>query len=208
MTDFSSLTDEQLNRMDKHGLITIIKGLQLQLNTITSQLDFLTEQIALMNQRSFGRKTEQADQMHSSHSLKSSTKQNSSPMILKIRRSLRSWFLPIPGSQSLSAKRISKVFLSAFMLVSNTPESWFLDARIFSRKNWGNVNSIRGAETSAIMYSLMETAKANGLRVYDYLEYVLTELAAHQDGTNRAFLADLLPWSKVVQKKCRTVKKK
>ena len=62
MTDFSSLTDEQLNRMDKHVLITIIKGLQLQLNTITSQLEFLTEQIALMNQRSFGCKTEQADQ--------------------------------------------------------------------------------------------------------------------------------------------------
>lgn len=62
MTDFSSLTDEQLNRMDKHVLITIIKGLQL--NTITSQLEFLTEQFSLMNQRSFGRKTEQADQMH------------------------------------------------------------------------------------------------------------------------------------------------
>ncbi len=64
MTDFSTLTDEQLNRMDKHVLITIIKSLQLQLNTITSQPEFLTEQIALMNQRSFGRKTEQADQMH------------------------------------------------------------------------------------------------------------------------------------------------
>lgn len=75
------------------------------------------------------------------------------------------------------------------------------------RKNWVNVDSIRGAEVSAIMYSLMETAKANGLRVYDYLEYVLTELAAHQDDTDRAFLADLLPWSKVVQKKCRIVKK-
>ena len=53
----------------------------------------------------------------------------------------------------------------------------------------------------ALQYSLVETAKANGLRVYDYLEYVLTELAAHQDDTDRAFLADLLPWSKVVQKK-------
>ncbi|RGF31498.1 hypothetical protein DW081_11440 [Clostridium sp. AF46-9NS] len=64
MTDFSSLTEEQLNQMDKHVLITIIKGLQLQLNSISSQLEFLTEQIALMNQRSFGRKTEKADQMH------------------------------------------------------------------------------------------------------------------------------------------------
>ena len=76
------------------------------------------------------------------------------------------------------------------------------------RKNWVNVDSIRGAEVSAIMYSLVETAKANGLQVYDYLEYVLTELAAHQDDTDRAFLADLLLWSKVVQKKYRIVKKK
>lgn len=50
--------------MDKHVLITIIKGLQLQLNSISSQLEFLTEQIALMNQRSFGHKTEKLDQMH------------------------------------------------------------------------------------------------------------------------------------------------
>ena len=75
------------------------------------------------------------------------------------------------------------------------------------RKNWVNVDSIRGAEASAIMYSLVETAKANGLRVYEYLEYVLTELAAHQDDTSRDFLADLLPWSKAAQKKCRSLKK-
>ena len=64
MTDFTSLTEKQLNQMDKHVLITIIKGLQLQLNSISSQLEFLTEQIALMNQRSFGRNTEKLDQMH------------------------------------------------------------------------------------------------------------------------------------------------
>lgn len=75
------------------------------------------------------------------------------------------------------------------------------------RKNWVNVDSIRGAEASAIMYSLVETAKANGLRVYEYLEYVLTELAAHQDDTSRDFLADLLPWSNAAQKKCSSLKK-
>lgn len=59
------------------------------------------------------------------------------------------------------------------------------------RKNWGNVDSIRGAEeASALMYSLVETEKANGLRAYEYLEYVLTKLAAHQDDTSRDFLAD------------------
>ncbi|MCD8012863.1 MAG: transposase, partial [Lachnospiraceae bacterium] len=44
-------------------LITIIVSLQRQLNTISSQLNYLTEQIALMNQRTFGRKTEQLSQM-------------------------------------------------------------------------------------------------------------------------------------------------
>ena len=75
------------------------------------------------------------------------------------------------------------------------------------RKNWVNMNSVRGAEASAIMYSLIETAKANNLRVYEYLEYVLTELAKHQDDTNHAFLADLLPWSKTAQEKYHSLKK-
>ncbi len=63
MTDFTKLTPEQLDKMDKQVLITIIGALQSQLNAISSQLNFLTEQIALMNQRTFGRKTDKADQV-------------------------------------------------------------------------------------------------------------------------------------------------
>ena len=63
MTDFTKLTPEQLDKMDKQVLITIIGSLQSQLNAISSQLNFLTEQIALMNQRTFGRKTDKADQV-------------------------------------------------------------------------------------------------------------------------------------------------
>lgn len=43
MTDFSKLSKEELNKMDKNVLITIIGVLQTQLNAISSQLDFLTE---------------------------------------------------------------------------------------------------------------------------------------------------------------------
>ncbi|MCC8089506.1 MAG: transposase domain-containing protein [Rikenellaceae bacterium] len=53
----------------------------------------------------------------------------------------------------------------------------------------------------------METAKANNLRVYDYMELLLTELPKHADDTNRDFVQDLLPWSENVQKKCRSLKK-
>ena len=69
MKDFAHLTAEELDKMDKKVLITIIGSLQNQLNTISSQLNFLTEQIALMNQRSFGRKTEQAEQLGDAHQM-------------------------------------------------------------------------------------------------------------------------------------------
>ena len=110
---------------------------------------------------------------------------------------------------SLNQETHLRVFLdnSDVPMDNNTAERAIRPFTV-DRKNWVNVDSIRGAEVSAIMYSLVETAKANGLQVYDYLEYVLTELAAHQDDTDRAFLADLLLWSKVVQKKYRIVKKK
>ena len=75
------------------------------------------------------------------------------------------------------------------------------------RKNWVNMDSIRGAGASAILYSLVETAKANNLRVYEYLELVLTSLAEHADDTDRSFLKDLLPWSEHVQEKCKSLKK-
>ena len=55
--------------MDKRALIGIITSLQGQLATISTQLNFLTEQIALMNQRSFGRKTEKLDQMDDMHQM-------------------------------------------------------------------------------------------------------------------------------------------
>jgi transposase len=75
------------------------------------------------------------------------------------------------------------------------------------RKNWVNMDSIRGAQASAILYSLVETAKANNLRIYGYLEYLLTELPAHADDTGREFLEDLLPWSEAAQEKCRKIQK-
>ncbi len=62
--DFSKLTKDDLEKMDKGVLITIILSMQMQLSNISNQLNFLTEQIALMNQRTFGRKTEQTDEMH------------------------------------------------------------------------------------------------------------------------------------------------
>lgn len=63
------------------------------------------------------------------------------------------------------------------------------------KKNWEMIDTINGATSSAIIYSIAETAKANNLKPYEYIEYLLTQIPAYMDDTDRSFLEDLLPWS-------------
>ena len=63
------------------------------------------------------------------------------------------------------------------------------------RKNWQMIDTINGANASAIIYSIAETAKANNLKPYNYFEYLLSEISQHMEDTDRSFLEDLLPWS-------------
>lgn len=60
------------------------------------------------------------------------------------------------------------------------------------RKNWLFSASQAGAHASANLYSLIETAKANGLNEYDYLKWVFAKLPQAQ--TLEDFEA-LLPWN-------------
>ena len=47
---------------------------------------------------------------------------------------------------------------------------------VVGRKNWLFAHSVKGANASAILYSLIETAKANSLESYAWLRHVLTEI--------------------------------
>ena len=69
------------------------------------------------------------------------------------------------------------------------------------------IDTIKGAEASAIIYSIVETAKANNLRTYDYLELLLTEIPNHMDDNNFDYFEKLMPWSDYVQEKCHSLKK-
>ena len=60
------------------------------------------------------------------------------------------------------------------------------------RRNWLFADTPRGARASATVYSLIETAKANGLEPYDYLRHVLQHIGAAD--TVEKFEA-LLPWN-------------
>jgi transposase len=60
------------------------------------------------------------------------------------------------------------------------------------RRNWLFSDTPKGAQGSATCYSLIETAKANGLEPYDYLHHVLQHIAA-ADTVEK--LEALLPWN-------------
>lgn len=61
------------------------------------------------------------------------------------------------------------------------------------RKVWLFARSQRGAHASAAWYSIVETAKANGLAPYHYLRWLLTELPHYQQ--QGLALDALLPWN-------------
>lgn len=71
------------------------------------------------------------------------------------------------------------------------------------RKNWLFSGSPKGASASAAVYSIIESAKANGLNPYKYLHFIFSELPGVQFGQHPEFLEDYLPWSPEVQEACR-----
>ncbi len=81
-----------------------------------------------------------------------------------------------------------------------------------ARKVWLFCNTLSGAKATAILYTLVETAKANNSDPYYYLKYLLDSMPAHMDDHDRSFLADMMPWSDafkayVVKEKAELIQK-
>ena len=71
------------------------------------------------------------------------------------------------------------------------------------RKNWLFADTPKGASASAAVYSLVETAKANGLNVFEYLNYLLLYMPDTPWQQRPELLDDLMPWSPDVQAECK-----
>jgi len=71
------------------------------------------------------------------------------------------------------------------------------------RKNWLFSGSPKGAAASAAVYSIIETAKANGLNPYKYLHFIFKNLPGVQFHQYPEFLEDYLPWNPEVQQICK-----
>ena len=67
-------------------------------------------------------------------------------------------------------------------------------------KSWLFCDTPKGAESSAIVYTMVETAKDNGLDPFDYLSLLLDEIRYLSKTPPNALLESLLPWSAQIQK--------
>jgi len=73
---------------------------------------------------------------------------------------------------------------------------------VIGRKNWLFANTPRGAIASATIYSIVETAKENGLNPFSYLQYLFERLP-NIDIQDQNTLDELLPWSVALPPTCR-----
>ncbi len=77
---------------------------------------------------------------------------------------------------------------------------------VIGRKNWMFSNTPKGANASAIIYSVIETAKENNLNPLNYLTFLFERLP-NIDINDKAALDQLLPWSKTIPLACQVFKK-
>lgn len=107
---------------------------------------------------------------------------------------------------SVNQEKYLRVFLTdGNVPIDNSACERSLRPFCVGKKSWMFINSVKGARASAAAYTVCETARANGLNVYRYLEYILTELPklADDDGNiDTSKLDHLLPWSDELPAQC------
>jgi len=113
----------------------------------------------------------------------------------------------IPKSAMGLAKRyaldqrpwLMNVYLDGRTELSNNRAENSVRPFAVDRKNWLFCNTVKGARASAAVYSVIETAKANGLKPFEYLEYLFKSIP----NTTTGELDDLMPWGSSVPEQCR-----
>ncbi|MBU7008905.1 transposase domain-containing protein [Phosphitispora fastidiosa] len=67
-------------------------------------------------------------------------------------------------------------------------------------------DTAKGAQASAVVYSIVETAKANKLNVFMYLVHILSTMPGVDFKTTPSILKDFMPWSEKLPDYCRNTK--
>lgn len=85
--------------------------------------------------------------------------------------------------------------------ISNNPSEDSIRPVTVGRRNWLFCDSTDGADASMMVYSLLETTKANDINPQKYLEYLLEARPSNTMTDDE--LDALAPWSRTTQDCCR-----
>ncbi len=110
---------------------------------------------------------------------------------------------PVVGSKLGDAVKYAlnqEQYLRAFLQngeveISNNFAENAIRPFVIGRKNWLFSDTVKGAKSSAIIYSLIETAKANGVEPYAYLLLVLTDMQYEGRPFSNEDLESFMPWN-------------
>jgi transposase len=98
---------------------------------------------------------------------------------------------------------LENVFLDGRLELSNNRAERSIKPFVIGRKNWLFSATPKGARASSVIYSIIETAKENDLKPFEYLKYIF-ENAPNSQGKSLDFL---LPWSDSIPDFCKKEKK-
>jgi transposase len=140
---------------------------------------------------------------------------HSRPVLDKFKEWLKYWSPRVTPKSSLGKAiqycRNQWDKLEAFMLdgrleIDNNRSERSIKPFVIGRKNWLFSNTPKGANASATIYSIVETAKENGLNPFEYLTYLFERLPNINIKDQHA-LDTLLPWSANLPGHCKVPNK-
>ena len=89
------------------------------------------------------------------------------------------------------------------LVLSNNLAERAIKSLVIGRKNWLFSQSFEGAQSSAIIMTLLETAKQNGLDSEKYINYLLMNLPNEDTLEKNGILETYLPWNENIKETCR-----
>jgi len=102
--------------------------------------------------------------------------------------------------------KLSGFLLDGRLYIENNISERSIKPFVIGRKNFLFCNTQKGATASALAYSIIETAKENGLKPFEYLKYLLEKLP-NSDVKDPTVLDSFLPWSKELPEFCKVTDK-
>jgi len=97
-------------------------------------------------------------------------------------------------------KYLMNVYLDGRLELSNNRAERSIKPFVMGRKNWLFCNTPKGARASSVIYSVIETAKENGLKPFDYLKFLFESVP----NSTTSQLDSFLPWSDSIPDYCKS----